>query len=117
MLYVYEVMMSLRWSSSCEIRGDSPPALSICGWASIILIIITSSLGRVLRGGVNAQRVKALLGDVEHFGVHRDNRVCTGSVRWGKTGASSALVWMENAPERAALSTVVLDCLCQICRL
>lgn len=29
------------------------------------LIIITSSLGRVLRGGVNAQWVKAFLGDVE----------------------------------------------------
>lgn len=40
------------------------------------LIIISSSLGRVLRGGDNAQWDKSLLGDVEHFGVHRDNKVC-----------------------------------------
>lgn len=71
------------------------------------LIIITSSLGRVLRGGVNAQWVKAFLGDVEHFDVLRDNKVCMGLVRWGKTKASSAMAWMKNAPERVHCS---VDC-------
>lgn len=33
------------------------------------LIIITSSLGSLLSGGVNAQRVQALLGDMERFVV------------------------------------------------
>lgn len=41
------------------------------------LIIITSSLGRVLTGGVNALWVKALLRDVEHFLVLQDHKVCT----------------------------------------
>lgn len=41
------------------------------------LMIITSSLGRVLRGGVNALWVKALLRDVEHFLVLQDHKVCT----------------------------------------
>ncbi len=63
------------------------------------LIIITSSLG-ALRGGVNAQWVTALLGDMEHFVVLRDDKVCMGLVRRGKTKASSAMVWMKNAPER-----------------
>lgn len=67
------------------------------------LIIITSSLG-VLRGGVNAQWVTALLGDMEHFVVLRDNKVCVGLVRWGKTKASPAKVWMKSAPERERCS-------------
>lgn len=41
------------------------------------LIIITSSLGRVLRGGVNALWVRALLRDVEHFLLLQDHKVCT----------------------------------------
>lgn len=42
---------------------------------SVDLIIITSSLGRVLTGGVNALWVKALLRDVEHFLVLQDHKV------------------------------------------
>lgn len=41
------------------------------------LIIITSSLGRVLRGGLNAVWVKALLRDVEHFLVLQDHKECS----------------------------------------
>lgn len=65
------------------------------------LIIITSSLGRLLRGGVNAQRVKALLGDMEHFVVSGDMKVCMAWLRWGKSTTSSASVWIKNAPERS----------------
>lgn len=59
--------------------GDFAFVHSVCGWIvdSADLIIITSSLGRVLRGGVNALWVKALLRDVEHFLVLQDHKVCT----------------------------------------
>lgn len=63
------------------------------------LIIITSSLGRVLRGGVNAQWVKAFLGDVEHFVVLRDNKVCMGSVRWGTKSITSHGLDAEHSGE------------------
>lgn len=65
------------------------------------LIIITSSLGRVLRGAVNAQRVKALLGDMEHFVVSEDVKVCLVWLQWGKSTTSLASVWIKNAPERS----------------
>lgn len=80
------------------------------------LIIISSSLGRVLRGGFNAQWVKALLGDMEHFDVLRDNKVCVDLVRWGKTTAASD---EERSWESTVPSTVAwylgMYCLCQIC--
>lgn len=103
-------------SSSSEISGDLLLVLSVCGWTITSrhtddLIIITSSLGRVLRGGVNAQWVKAFLGDMEHFGILRDGRVCMGSVRWGKTKASSAMVWMKNTPERVYCGPAFRDVL------
>lgn len=72
------------------------------------LIIIVSSLGRVLRGGVNAQWVKALLGDMEHFVVLRDSKVFMGSARWGT--AKAALACKRNAPERTA-AVVFVVCL------
>lgn len=67
------------------------------------LIIISSSLGRVLRGGDNAQWDKSLLGDVEHFGVHRDNKVCV-CVMGGGTKASSAIGLYAPEREKALLS-------------
>lgn len=58
-------------------------------------IIISSSLGRVLRGGANAQWVKALLGDMENFAVLRDGREGPGPVRWGETTSSPSCGLVE----------------------
>lgn len=63
------------------------------------LIIITSGLVKVLRGGDNAQRVKAFLGDMERFVVFRDNKAFWGSVQWGKARASSGMLLMNKARE------------------
>lgn len=61
--------------------------LSICGWTiTLPLRWLDHNHGRVLSGGgVNAQWGKAFLGDVEHFGVPQDDKVCMGLARWGKT--------------------------------
>ncbi|MEQ2284050.1 hypothetical protein AMECASPLE_017620 [Ameca splendens] len=81
-------------SKYCHLRkvipGDSCPV----GGASLKhredLIIITGPPGSMLRGGVNARWVKALLGDVEHFVVLRGNKVCFGFGPMGDESSSSS---------------------------